>query len=56
VALSTQEAEPVVTTAAGLYVDDVFAGLDGIFSEYALWGGGTLTDAWGNLQEGTFLA
>jgi hypothetical protein len=51
-----QEAEPAVTTAGALYVDNVFAGLDGIFSEYALWGNGTLTDAWGNLQEGTFLA
>jgi hypothetical protein len=49
--------EPGVATAAApaLYVDDVFAGLDGIFSEYALWGGGVVTDAWGNLQEGTFL-
>jgi hypothetical protein len=55
-ALHLQEAEPAVTTAGALYVDNVFAGLDGIFSEYALWGNGTLTDAWGNLQEGTFLA
>lgn len=54
-AIPTQAPEPGVNTAAGLYVDNVFAGLDGIFSEYALWGGGTSMDAWGNLQEGAFL-
>jgi hypothetical protein len=56
---TTQASEPPgVSTAAtaGLYANDVFAGLDGIFSEYALWGGGTSVDAWGNLQEGVFLA
>jgi hypothetical protein len=54
----TQASEPpgVNTVAAGLYANDVFAGLDGIFSEYALWGGGTSVDPWGNLQEGAFLA
>ena len=51
-----QEAEPGGTTIGDFYVDDIFAGLDGIFGEYALWGGGNLTDTWGNPQEGNFLA
>jgi len=54
--LPMQETGPGASASTDIHVEDMFTGLDGIFGEHALWGGGGLADPWNNLQGGTFLA